>query len=51
MDVENIKSQIESITDTTSIYLLEALTEIAGFFANEGKLLYIAKDILSLIQI
>lgn len=45
MDVENIKSQIESITDTTSIYLLEALTEIAGFFANEGKLLYIAKDI------
>ena len=45
MDVENIKSQIESITDTSSIYLLESLTKTAGFFANDGKLLYIAKDI------
>ena len=45
MDVENIKTQIESITDASSIYLLEALTETAGFFANDGKLLYIAKDI------
>lgn len=45
MDVENLKTQIESITDTSSIYLLDALTETAGFFANDGKLLYIAKDI------
>lgn len=45
MDVKNLKTQIESITDTSSIYLLEALTETAGFFANDGKLLYTAKDI------
>lgn len=45
MDVEHIKSQIKSITDTSSIYLLEALTETTGFFANDGRLLYISKDI------
>lgn len=45
MDVEHIKSQIKSITDTSSIYLLEALTEATGFFANDGRLLYISKDI------
>lgn len=45
MDIEKLKVQIESITDTSSIYLLDALTENAGFFANDGKLLYIAKDI------
>lgn len=42
MDVEHIKSQIKSITDTSSIYLLEALTETTGFFANDGRLLYIS---------
>ena len=45
MDIENIKAQIQPITDTSSIYLLEALTKAAGFFATDGKLLYIAKDI------
>ncbi len=45
MDVEKLKTQIESITDTSSIYLLDVLTETSGFFANEGKLLYISKDI------
>lgn len=45
MDILNIKNHVESITDTTSIYLIEVLTNSAGFFANDGKLLYIAKDI------
>lgn len=45
MDVENLRTQIESITDTSSIYLLETLTGIAGFFTNDGKLLFISKDI------
>lgn len=45
MDNKNFKAQIESINDTSSIYLLNALTENAGFFTNDGKLLYIAKDI------
>ena len=45
MIVASIKSQIESIADTSSIYLLEALSNTAGFFANDGKLLYAAKDI------
>lgn len=45
MNIVNLKAQIEYITDTSSIYLLDALTENAGFFTNEGKLLYIAKDI------
>lgn len=44
MDIMNLKSQIESITDTSSIYLIEALTDSAGFFTNNAKLLYIAKD-------
>lgn len=44
MDIETIKTQIESIADTSSTYLLEALTEAVGFFANDGKLLYIVKD-------
>lgn len=45
MDVTILKTQIKSITDTSNIYLIEALTDIAGFFATDGKLLYIAKDI------
>lgn len=45
MDIANLKIQIQSITDLSSIYLIEALSEIAGFFANDGKLLYVAKDI------
>lgn len=45
MDISYITTQIESITDTSSIYLIEALTDTAGFFANDGKFLYIAKDI------
>lgn len=45
MDISNLITQIESITDTSSIYLIEALADTAGFFANDGKILYIAKDI------
>lgn len=45
MDITNIKSQVRSITDLASIYLIEALSEIAGFFANDGRLLYVSKDI------
>lgn len=45
MDIVNLKIKIEAIADTSSIYLLDALTENAGFFVNDGKLLYIAKDI------
>lgn len=45
MDIINLKSQIESITDISSLYLLESLTEFAGFFAYDTKLLYIAKDV------
>lgn len=45
MDVSKIKEQIKSITDLASIYLLDVLSETAGFFSNDGKLLYIAKDI------
>ena len=44
MDIIQIKSQIESISDTSSIYLIEALSVDSGFFANGGKLLYIARD-------
>lgn len=45
MNISNIINQIESITDISSIYLIEILTDTAGFFVNDGKLLYIAKDI------
>ena len=45
MELEILKTQIDSITDTSSIYLIEALTSTAGFFATNSKLLYIAKDI------
>lgn len=45
MDIINLKSQIESITDISNIYLIEVLTENAGFFSTDGKLLYVAKDI------
>ena len=45
MDIMKLKSQIESITDISSIYLIESITEFAGFFANNTKLLYIAKDV------
>lgn len=44
MDVINIKYKIESISDTSNIYLIEALSEVAGFFVNDKKLLYMAKD-------
>ena len=42
MELEILKTQIDSITDTSSIYLIEALTSAAGFFATNSKLLYIA---------
>ena len=45
MDILNIKTQVNSILDTSSIFLIEVLSDCAGFFANDGKLLYIAKDI------
>ncbi len=45
MDIINTKKQIESIEDSSSIYLIEAITDTAGFFANNSKLLYIAQDI------
>ena len=45
MEISNLKNHVESTTDTSSIYLIEVLTDSAGFFANDGKLLYIAKDI------
>lgn len=44
MDIAEIKQQLESIVDTSSIYLIEALSDNAGFFANGGKLLYLATD-------
>jgi hypothetical protein len=44
MDAVKIKLLIESITDTSAIYLLEALSSTSGFFSNDSKLLYIAKD-------
>ena len=47
MDVSIIRERIQSITDMSSIYLLEALSDTAGFFSNEGRLLYVAKDIYS----
>lgn len=47
MEISKLKEQIQSIDDVTSIYLLDALSDIAGFFANDGKLLYIAKDVYS----
>lgn len=50
MDINNLKKQIESISDTSSIYLVEALNDTAGFFANNGKLLYMAKDIYGYIN-
>ncbi len=45
METSILKKQIQSISDLSSIYLLDALSDTAGFFANNGKLLYIAKDI------
>lgn len=45
MDIMNLQTQIDSISDIDSIYLIKALTDSAGFFANSGKLLYITKDI------
>lgn len=44
MDISGIKEHIQSIADSSSIYLIEALSETAGFFVNDGRLLYIAKD-------
>lgn len=45
MDIVKLKPQIESITDTSSIYLIESLNESAGFFVNQTRLLYMAKDV------
>lgn len=45
MDVKNLKTQIEHISDESSIYLVEALNETTGFFINNRQLLYMAKDI------
>ena len=45
MNVSKIKEKIQSITDLSSIYLIEVLSETAGFFSNDRKILYIAKDI------
>lgn len=45
MDIDNLKMQIKSITDASSIYLVDILTESSGFFASDSKLLYVAKDI------
>lgn len=47
MDLLTIKKQIESITDLSNIYLIEALSKTTGFFANNGKLLYVTKDLYS----
>ena len=44
MDITKIKKLILSVEDRSSIYLLEAITDKAGFFTSEGKLLYIVKD-------
>ena len=44
MDRAEIKKQIDSITDTSNIYLIEALSDSSGFFASEGQLLYMAID-------
>lgn len=45
MEILKLKDKVESIIDDSGIYLIEALTDSAGFFANGGKLLYIVKDI------
>ena len=45
MDIKNLKTQIESMLDDASVYLVEALNDIAGFFVNNGQLLYMVKDI------
>ncbi len=44
MNIETIKEQLSHITDLASIFLLVPLSENAGFFANGGNLLYVAKD-------
>lgn len=44
MDIEKIKAQVESITDIASIYLIDILSDTAGFFTSDKKLLYIAQD-------
>lgn len=44
MDIIKIRETIQSVEDKASIYLIEAITDKAGFFTNNEKLLYIVYD-------
>jgi len=43
-NIELLK-KIDEIEDSTSIYLLETLSDTAGFFSSEKKLLFIIRDV------
>jgi hypothetical protein len=45
MDVRSIVNIIDAIEDENSIYLIEPISELAGFFLHQKCLLYVAKDI------
>lgn len=45
MNICEIINAVDDIKDKDSLFLIDALSECAGFFAYGGQLLYIAKDI------
>ena len=44
MDINELRLRIESIADTAGLFLIDTLSENAGFFANDRKLFYVARD-------
>ena len=43
MDIKNLKSKMESISDITSVYLLEVLNDTAGFLQMKGNCFILRK--------
>lgn len=44
MEINKIVNLIHTIDDLDGLYLLCPLTTDAGFFSNDGKLLFVARD-------
>lgn len=44
MEIEEIVNVIDNIKDRSALYLVETLSESAGFFSHNGCLLYIVED-------
>ena len=44
MNLAKLKQQMDLFPDDDNIYLLESITDSAGFFVNNSQLYYLAED-------